>query len=109
MRPDRFVVEPEVLGFWATTPGTLPRLQDLHIDKGYLMKSPAHETLLPDFLAHHTLHTLALSSSHVFFALFERSKAALISACAELHEITLGRISHGDDAGLEDNVAVRNA
>jgi hypothetical protein len=107
-RPERFVVGPEVLGLWATTPGTLPRLQDLHIDEGYLMKSPTHETLLPDFLSHHTLHTLALSSSHVFVALFERSQAALISACAELHEVMLEMISCGDDEGFEDGVAVRN-
>jgi hypothetical protein len=108
-RPERFVVGPEVLGLWATTPGTLPRLRDLHIDEGYLMKSPTHETLLPDFLSHHTLHTLALSSSHSFVALFERSQAALIVACAKLHKITLERISYGDgDEGFEDDVAVRN-
>jgi hypothetical protein len=101
MKPVRFVVEPELLALWAATPGTLPRLQDLHIEEEYLMKSPTHEALLPNFLVHHTLLKLSLSSPYSFIPLFERNQAALIGACSELQAITLKQVGFYTDEGSD--------
>jgi hypothetical protein len=103
----RYVVEPDVLALWAANPDVFPFLEELEIEEGYLMRSPAHEALLPVFLALPGLRKLTLSFGHKdIIEPLERTQAALLDACARLHHITLSA-SIVNDAWDEDALRTR--
>jgi hypothetical protein len=103
----RYVVEPDVLALWAANPDVFPLLEELEIEEGYLMRSPAHEALLPAFLAHPGLRKLTLTFGHKDrIEPLERTQVALLDACARLHHITLSA-SIVNDAWDEDALRTR--
>jgi hypothetical protein len=86
----RFVVRPDVLTLWARRPDIFVLLQELQIKAKYLMRSPAHESLVSGFLAHYALRELTISfGKKDLVEPFERIQAALLGICTGLRHITL--------------------
>jgi hypothetical protein len=98
----RLMVDPAVLALWAASPNVFPLLREVRIDKEYLMKSPAHEALLPLFLTRCALHILSLSFGNEPVELYERTQIRLLGAWAGLHDLELLDRSRYGDRDIDD-------
>jgi hypothetical protein len=104
---ERFVVEPDVLALWAARPDIFPLLHKLKIEEEYLMRSMAHETLLPAFLTNRAVCQLSISfGSTEIVKSFERTQAALLGRCAGLEYIELDNQSHGCNPAFRESIAM---
>jgi hypothetical protein len=104
-----FIVAPGILALWAAAPDLFPLLQSLKIEDSYLTRSPAHEALTSELLAHRALRSLAISFGMDDDVVpFERIQPALINACAGLHNLTLKDNYYAQTHGFWKDVVARN-
>jgi hypothetical protein len=105
---NHFIVEPGILTLWAAAPNLFPLLQSLKIDS-YLTRSPAHEALLSELLAHRALRSLViLFGRDDDVAPFERIQPALINASASLRNLTLKDCYYAQPHGFWKDVVAQN-